>query len=123
MNLAFAGNIFSKMLYTDSFTGYTHSASAKDSDGAIVVSKNTTPAFIDQKCRVSFSQVDDPDAHTEVKNPVYHQIKIFCATTVPVLKGMRIVALHCGVTYEGYANQPQVHESHLEIEMVQKGAA
>lgn len=123
MNLAFAGNIFSKMLYTDTFTGYTHSASAKDSDGAIVVSKNTTPAFENQKCRVSFSQVDNPDSHTEVNNQAYHQIKIFCDSAVHVLKGMRLVASHCGATYEGYANQPQIYPSHLEIELVQKGAA
>ena len=123
MNLAFLGNIYSTLMYNDTFSGYSFSTEEKDDDGAIIVNQNDTAIFTDEKCRVSFSQVDNPDSHTVSNNPIHHTIKIFCNPSILVKKGMRLVISHQGETYEGYANDPQRYESHLEIELVKKGAA
>ena len=54
------------------------------------------PLYSDVQCRISFNISDNPETTGEDSNPIYLQVKIFCAPNVDIQKGDILVAERIG---------------------------
>lgn len=114
---------FGKVLvgfYTDRFS-IKRKTGKENADGTLGTVVPEIPLYSDIKCRVSFSNTDNPDSGREDSNPISLQIKIFCLPEVDVQKGdiLTVDKLNdAGAimkSYFGRANLPLMYTTHLEI--------
>lgn len=122
---------FSKLLsptYTDrlSINRFTE---ITNSDGTIGIGMPEEPLYSDVQCRISFNISDNPETTREDSNPIYLQVKIFCAPNVDIQKGDILVAERIGdegeviETYNGKANLPFKYVTHQEVLVTEVGDA
>lgn len=128
IKLAPFGALLSDLMYGDTMTIYRHTQ-AVGADGTTSTSVVPTPIASGIKCRLSYTQSDDPETTMEDKNPVYLQIQVFCASTVDVHKGDKLVIQKLSdagavlKSYTGIANLPFMYVTHQEILLVEVGEA
>ena len=127
MNLAGFKDLFA-LTYTDRLSVKRH-VEIINSDGTTGLSLPNTPIYDDVQCRISFNQTDNPEPGKEDSNPIYMQIKLFCAPELDIRKGDSLVAQRLNddgsvlKTYTGKSNLPLQYASHLEVMMTEVGDA
>lgn len=127
MKLSSFGKLFTST-YTDTLTinRYTE---IDNPDGTTGMGLPEEPLYSDVRCRISFSQSDNPESGKEDSNPIYLQVKIFCSPDVDIQKGDALVAQRIGddsnviATYEGIANLPFKYVTHQEVLFTEVGDA
>lgn len=105
----------------------------KDPDGSSRVIIPDTPKYSDVPCRISFgtySDADNPNSQTDVNNPIFQQITIFCDPAVDVKKGDKLLLQKMDddgnivETYEGMTgNRPNTYNLNKMILFTQTGDA
>lgn len=116
------------MTYTDRMIVKRFTSSLND-DGTTNVSESPIPVYEDVPCRLSFTQVDNPESERDDSNPTYLRTQVFCDVSIEVLKGDTLIIHRMQddgtvlETYEGTANKPYLYPSHQQIQFVQTGDA
>jgi len=127
MKLASFGKLLAST-YTDrlSINRYTE---IKNADGTIGMGLPKTPLYSEVQCRISFKNSDNPESDKDNSNPIYLQVKIFCAPNVDIQKGDILIAEKIGddgsviASYKGIANLPFKYVTHQEVLFTEVGDA
>jgi len=127
MKLASFGKLLAST-YTDrlSINRYTE---IKNADGTIGMGLPKTPLYSEVQCRISFKNSDNPESDKDDSNPIYLQVKIFCAPNVDIQKGDILIAEKIGddgsviASYKGIANLPFKYVTHQEVLFTEVGDA
>lgn len=98
-------------------------------DGTTGIRMPEEPLYSNVQCRISFNASDNPETTREDSNPIYLQVKIFCAPDVDIQKGDILIAERIGdegeviETYKGIANLPFKYVTHQEVLFTEVGDA
>jgi hypothetical protein len=120
-------NIYSTM-YTDRFDVIRYEQVEND-DGTTGLEMQDVPVIQDIPCRISFEKADASHNGKDDSNPIYMDLKIFCAPEHDIEKGDTLVVRRISDIgevmhiYKGIASLATVYPSHKEIGLTQVGDA
>ena len=116
--------------FTDSMDVYRYTTIVDSVDRTSKVSLPETPTYSSIPCRISFNAADNPDDGQYASNPLYLNIKTFCAYNTDIKKGDMLVLRRLdddGVTvlatYNGTSNMPLSFVTHKELHFLEDGEA
>lgn len=116
------------LLYTDLMDVLTYEP-VINADGTTGIQKTTTLKYQNIPCRISLRSPDPSANGSQLVNPIYQGLKVFCGTSLKVEKGdflevrrlsdnKAVISRHFGVV-----NQSMKYPTHQELELVQEGDA